>query len=72
MLQKSNKKIFKQKLLSSRLTLIDGDFMISPIIKPKYKLEDLLAKCDPKAKMPKEDKEWLEFISIGNEILYES
>jgi antitoxin ChpS len=69
MLQKSNKKIFKQKLLSFRLTLIDDDFMISPITKPKYQLEDLLAKCDRKAKMPKEDKEWLELIPIGNEIL---
>jgi len=69
MLQKSNKKIFKKKLLSSRLTLIDDDFMIRPITKPKYQLEDLLAKCDRKAKMPKEDKDWLELISIGNEIL---
>ena len=68
MLQKSNK-IFKQKLLSSRLTLIDDDFMMSPITKPKYQLEDLLAKCDRKAKMPKEDKDWLELIPIGNEIL---
>ena len=69
MLQKSNKKIFKQKLLSSRLTLIDGDFMISPIIKPKYQLEDLLASCDPKAKLPKEDQQWLKLLSVGNEIL---
>jgi len=68
MLQKSNK-IFKQKLLSSRLTLIDDDFMMSPITKPKYQLEDLLAKSDRKAKMPKEDKDWLKLIPIGNEIL---
>ena len=54
------------------VALLEGHLVVKPITKPKYKLEDLLAKCDPKAKMPKEDKEWLEFISIGNEILYES
>ena len=35
----------------------------------EYKLADLLAKCDANAKMPKEDKQWLELTPVGNEIL---
>jgi antitoxin ChpS len=42
---------------------------VKPISKPSYQLADLLAKCDPNAKMPKEDKQWLELTPIGNEIL---
>jgi len=32
-------------------------------------LVDLLAKCDAKAKMPKEDQQWLDLTPVGNEIL---
>jgi antitoxin ChpS len=43
--------------------------VVKPITKPKYQLIDLLAKCDAKAKMPKEDKQWLDLAPVGNEIL---
>jgi antitoxin ChpS len=69
MLQKSNQKKFKQKLWSTKLTLIDRDSLISPITKPNYQLEELLANCDSKAKLPKEDQPWLKLASVGNEIL---
>ena len=69
MLQKSNQKKFKQKLWSTRLTLIDRDSLISSITKPKYQLEELLTNCDSKAKLPKEDQQWLKLASVGNEIL---
>ncbi|MDP3622107.1 MAG: AbrB/MazE/SpoVT family DNA-binding domain-containing protein [Polynucleobacter sp.] len=51
------------------VALLEGQLVVKPITKPKYKLADLLAKCDPKAKMPKEDKEWLDLNPVGNEIL---
>ncbi len=51
------------------VALLEGRLVIQPITKPKYKLADLLARCDAKAKMPKEDKKWLEIAPVGNEIV---
>ena len=51
------------------VALLEGRLVVKPITKPKYKLTDLLAKCDARAKMPKEDKQLLELPPTGNEIL---
>ena len=51
------------------VALKDGQLVVRPIAKPKYELADLLAQCDPKAKMPSEDRQWLDSAPIGNEIL---
>lgn len=34
----------------------------------KYKLADLLAKCDPDAPMPQEVKDWENMPAVGNEV----
>jgi len=51
------------------VALLEGHLVVKPISKPKYTLADLLAQCDAKAKMSKEDQQWLELTSVGNEIL---
>ena len=51
------------------VALLEGRLVVKPITKPKYNLTDLLVKCDANAKMPKEDKKWLELTPVGNEIL---
>jgi antitoxin ChpS len=51
------------------VALREGQLIVKPITKPKYTLAELLAKCDPKAKMPKEDKLWLSSSPVGKEIL---
>ncbi len=51
------------------VALLEGRLVVKPITKPKYKLADLLAQCDAKAKMPQEDKQWLGLTPVGNEIL---
>ena len=51
------------------VALKDGQLVVRPIAKPKYELADLLAQCDPKAKMPSEDQQWLDSAPIGKEIL---
>ena len=51
------------------VALLEGHLVVKPMPKPKYNLADLLAQCDPKAKISKEDKQWLELTSVGNEIL---
>ncbi len=51
------------------VALQNGQLVVRPITKPQYELADLLAQCDPKAKMPSEDRVWLDSAPIGNEIL---
>ncbi len=51
------------------VALQNGQLIVRPITKPQYELADLLAQCDPKAKMPSEDRVWLDSAPIGNEIL---
>lgn len=51
------------------VALLDGRLVVRPIMKPQYQLADLLAKCNSKAKMPKEDSQWLKLTRVGNEIL---
>lgn len=51
------------------VALRDGQLIVRPIAKRKYELADLLAQCDPKAKMPSEDRQWSDSAPIGNEIL---
>lgn len=47
---------------------IDGKIIIEPV-KSKHKLEDLIAKCNPKASLPKDVTEWDEMQATGKEIL---
>ncbi len=47
----------------------NGKLIITPkFVKPKYKLADLLAKCDESAPMPQELVEWNRAELVGNEI----
>lgn len=48
----------------------EGKVVISPAgPRPKYKLEDLLAQCDPNAPMTNELIEWERAAPVGEEIL---
>jgi antitoxin ChpS len=38
-------------------------------VRPKYKLSDLLAECDPNAPIPAEAQEWLDAPNVGAEIV---
>jgi antitoxin ChpS len=51
------------------LAVEKGRLVIEPQQKPRYSLEELLAKCDPKARRSKEDREWLDSKPAGNEML---
>lgn len=49
---------------------IDGDrLVVESAQRPRYKLEDLLAECDPKAPIAGEDREWLDAPPAGRELL---
>ncbi|MBM3747121.1 MAG: antitoxin [Acidobacteria bacterium] len=46
-----------------------GRLVVEPRQRPRYSLEELLAKCDPKAARSQEDREWLDNPPAGAEIL---
>lgn len=46
----------------------DGRLVIEPQ-RRRYTLKELLAQCDPKAKMTAEERQWLESEAAGGELL---
>ncbi len=46
-----------------------GRLVVEPQKRPRYTLEELLAQCHPKAVRTKEEREWLESKSVGDELL---
>ena len=46
-----------------------GRLVVEPRKRPRYTLKELLAQCDPKARRPKGDREWLEAKPVGRELL---
>lgn len=46
----------------------DGRLVVEPQ-RHRYTLEELLAQCDPKAKITDEEQQWLETKPVGGELL---
>jgi antitoxin ChpS len=51
------------------LAVNGGRLVVEPQKRPRYTLDELLAKCDPKAPRRKEDREWLDAPAVGDEII---
>ncbi|ELZ8934121.1 antitoxin [Cronobacter dublinensis] len=51
------------------MTIDNGCLIIKPQKRPRYSLDELLAQCDPHAKMSDEDREWIDTPAVGKEIL---
>lgn len=48
---------------------VEGDHLIvQPQAKPRYTLEELLAKCKPAARPTKEDRDWIDAPPVGREL----
>jgi antitoxin ChpS len=47
----------------------NGRLVVKPHRRPRYTLDELLAECDPKAPLGKEDREWLDDKPAGRELL---
>ncbi len=52
-------------------SLEDGKLILEPgkRVKPRYRIEDLVAQCDLNAPMSDEDKAWIDMPSVGREII---
>lgn len=51
------------------VTIDEGKIVLAPRKRPKYTLDELLAQCDPEAPWEKEEREWMDAPSVGNEII---
>ena len=46
-----------------------GRLVVEPHPRPRYTLNELLAKCHPKAARSKQDREWLRSKPVGGELI---
>jgi antitoxin ChpS len=46
-----------------------GRLVVEPRERPHYTLDELLAKCRPKARRSKDDHEWLDAKPVGREFI---
>ena len=46
-----------------------GRLVVEPKKHPRYTLNELLAQCDPKARLTKEEREWLDDKPAGGELI---
>jgi antitoxin ChpS len=46
-----------------------GRLVVEPPKRPRYTLKELLAKCKPKGRITKEEREWLGSAPVGGELL---
>jgi antitoxin ChpS len=53
------------------LAVEDGRMVMRPSARPRYKLDDLLAQCDPKAARDSALAAWLNAPAAGKEVLPE-
>ncbi len=51
------------------ISVSGGALVAKPLARPKYRLADLIAQCDAKAKSTAEDKAWLNDGPAGNEVI---
>jgi antitoxin ChpS len=51
------------------LTVESGRLVVEPEPRPRYTLDELLAQCNPKARMRKEGREWLDAKPVGRELI---
>ena len=51
------------------LAVRGGRLVVEPQRRPRYTLDELLARCDPKAPRSNEDREWLDDRPVGGELI---
>jgi antitoxin ChpS len=47
----------------------EGNRLVVEPSRPRYTLEELLAQCDPKAPLPKTDRDWTRSPPAGRELI---
>jgi antitoxin ChpS len=51
------------------IAIENGRLIVEPGARPHYTLDELLAQCNPKARLTKEEREWLNAKPVGRELI---
>lgn len=51
------------------LTVDGGHLVVEPTPRPRYRLDELLAQCDPTPEVTPEEHAWLDAPAVGGELL---
>jgi len=51
------------------ISIKSGRLVVEPQRRPRYTLDELLAKCNPKAPRSKEERDWLAGRPVGGELI---
>ena len=51
------------------LEIQGGELVVKPSRRRRYKLDDLLAQCDPNAEVTLEEREWVNAPEVGREVI---
>lgn len=51
------------------LAVDHGRLVVEPTLRPRYRLDELLAQCDASAEVSVEDRVWLDSKPVGSELL---
>ena len=51
------------------LSIVDGSLVVSPVLRPIYTLNDLIAACEPDADRSEADLIWARQSPIGQELI---
>ena len=51
------------------ITVERGHLLVKPFRRPRYTLDQLLAKCDTRATRPRKNREWVTGGPVGRELL---
>jgi antitoxin ChpS len=51
------------------LTVDSGRLVVESPARPRYTLDELLARCDPSAELTPQEREWLDAPAVGNEVI---
>lgn len=51
------------------ITVDSGNLVVKPLRRPRYKLDELLSRCDSRAARPRKDREWVTDGPVGRELI---
>jgi len=51
------------------ITVESGRLIVEPKQRRRYTLDELLAKCNPKARRSRKEREWLDSKAVGGELI---
>lgn len=49
--------------------IVKGKLVLTPALRPRYRLTELVAQCDPKAPPPKDMQAWYSVSAVGKEVV---